>query len=277
MKYQLLAIDVDGTLVDRSERLSPAIRAALRRAVAAGVHVVLATGRRYGRVLHLVEPLSIELPLITACGGLIKDPRDHQTLFRAEYDEAALGALLDFLFAEGHSPILSGDTYTEGYEFCYRQRHADRPEVAEFLERNAARCRLWDGPIDVFPPKLHAGLVLGAEPEMHSLESQIHQRWNGAFTTYVLPSPRTAGFLCEFMPAGTTKWAAIERLAAAWRVSHESICAVGDDINDVPMIRSAGLGVAMGNAPEPVKAVADRIAPSHAEDGVATVIEWILE
>ena len=52
---------------------------------------------------------------------------------------------------------------------------------------------------------------------------------------------------------------------------------MGDDVNDIPMIRAAGLGVAMGNALPAVKAAADRIAPSHDEDGLATVVEWLLE
>ena len=64
--------------------------------------------------------------------------------------------------------------------------------------------------------------------------------------------------------------------AAQWGIAHEQICAVGDDVNDIPMIRGAGLGVAMGNALAVVKAAADRIAPSHDEDGLAQVVEWLL-
>jgi hydroxymethylpyrimidine pyrophosphatase-like HAD family hydrolase len=83
--------------------------------------------------------------------------------------------------------------------------------------------------------------------------------------------------MCEWAPAGVTKWSAIRRLAAEWRIPDEAICAVGDDVNDVPMIRAAGLGVAMGNAQGPVKAAADRIAPAQHEDGLAEVVRWLLE
>ena len=74
-----------------------------------------------------------------------------------------------------------------------------------------------------------------------------------------------------------TKWSAVERLAAGWGIATAAICAVGDDVNDIPMIRAAGLGVAMGNAQPAVKAAADRIAPSHDEDGLAEVVAWLLE
>ena len=81
----------------------------------------------------------------------------------------------------------------------------------------------------------------------------------------------------EIAPAGVTKWSAIQRLAQQWGIAEAEICAVGDDVNDIPMIRAAGLGVAMGNAQPSVKAAADRIAPTHDEDGLVQVVEWLLE
>jgi hydroxymethylpyrimidine pyrophosphatase-like HAD family hydrolase len=93
----------------------------------------------------------------------------------------------------------------------------------------------------------------------------------------VLRSPRYSGFICEFAPEGVTKWSAILRLASEWGIDENEICAVGDDVNDIAMIRAARLGVAMGNAQPAVKAAADRIAPTHDEDGLARVVEWLLE
>ena len=68
LRYQLLAIDIDGTLVNSRDELTPGTRAALVRAGEAGIHVVLATGRRYSLTLHLVQPLGIDVPLVTASG-----------------------------------------------------------------------------------------------------------------------------------------------------------------------------------------------------------------
>ena len=277
MKYEILAIDIDGTLVNSRDELTPATQAALRRAVAAGVHVVLATGRRYGRVLHLVEPIGIEVPLITASGALVKDPLGHRTLYRARFDEESLRGLLDAFIGLGYAPILSTDRYADGFEFYFRDIHLDQAEIIEFLERNSQRSRRWEASFDALLSDIYSGFVMGTRSEMLSLEQQVHRQWPDVFYTHVIKSPRYEGFLCEFMPAGTTKWAAIERLAAGWGIGDEKICAVGDDVNDIDMIREAGLGVAMGNAQPPVKAVADRIAPGHDDDGVATVVGWILE
>jgi len=112
---------------------------------------------------------------------------------------------------------------------------------------------------------------------MLRLESTLQGQLSGRLHTHVLRSPRYTGFMCEIAPAGVTKWSGVRRLAAAWGIKDQEICAVGDDVNDIPMITAAGLGVAMGNARPPVKAVADRIAPSQDEDGLATVVNWLLE
>jgi hydroxymethylpyrimidine pyrophosphatase-like HAD family hydrolase len=83
--------------------------------------------------------------------------------------------------------------------------------------------------------------------------------------------------MCEIAPFGVSKWTAVYRLAEEWGIRPEQICAVGDDVNDIPMIQAAGLGVAMGNAVDVVKAAADRIAPGHDDDGLEQVVEWVLQ
>jgi hydroxymethylpyrimidine pyrophosphatase-like HAD family hydrolase len=87
---------------------------------------------------------------------------------------------------------------------------------------------------------------------------------------------RYFGFFLEVAPVGVTKWSGVLHLAEKWGIAEDEICAVGDDRNDIPMIRGAGLGVAMGNAQPEVKAAADRVAPSHDEDGLVRVVDWLL-
>src|SRR5262245_55229115 len=107
---RLLAIDIDGTLVNSRDELTPATREALRRASQAGIQVVLATGRRYSRALPLVEPLGIDAPLITASGALIKRPCDHSTLYQAAFDRQVLCDLLGVVERAGFDAVLYADT-----------------------------------------------------------------------------------------------------------------------------------------------------------------------
>jgi len=275
-RYRLLAIDIDGTLVNSRDELTPAVRDALMRAGGAGIQVVLATGRRYSRTLHLVEPLGIDVPLVTASGALVKNPADHRTLFRAEFPPAVLRGMLSILSGSGYDPLLCADTYAEGFDFYLARAEVRSPELGEYIRLNPGDGRLWPQLLADPPPGVFGGFTMGTREQMLSLEQEVHRQMPGRLCTHVLRSPRYTGFLCELAPAGTTKWSAIRRLAAEWGIEEAAICAVGDDVNDIPMIRAAGLGVAMGNALPEVKAAADRIAPTHDENGLVRVVEWLL-
>lgn len=277
-RYRLLAIDIDGTLVNVHNELSPATRDALIRAGKAGIRVVLATGRRYSRALHLVEPLEIDVPLISASGALVKDPQDHhRTLYRAEFDRAVLCQAMAILDACGYDPVVCADTYSEGFDFYHPRAETDSPELAEYFRSNPGDGRVWPNLVRDPPPGVFTAFTMGTRAQMAELDETLHRRLPGKLSSHVLRSPRYTGFMCEFAPGGVTKWSAICRLARGWGIGDEAICAVGDDVNDIPMIRAAGLGVAMGNALPEVKAAADRIAPSQADDGLVHVVEWLLD
>ena len=82
--------------------------------------------------------------------------------------------------------------------------------------------------------------------------------------------------MCEILRHDAGKWAAILHLARLWRIEPAAICAVGDDVNDIPMIKNAGLGVAMGHARSEILAAADLVTGGHDEDGVAMLVENVL-
>ena len=276
-RYRLFAIGIDGTLVNSSDELTPPTRRALIRAAAAGVHVVLATGRRYSRTLHLVEPLGIDVPLVTASGGLVKDPIDHRTLYCSEFDAPVLLDALAVVDACGYDPVLCADTFAEGFDFYHARADVGSPALAEYLRLNPGCGRIRPELLTDPPSGVFTGFCMGSKTHMLQLQRTLHQRMPERLCTHVLRSPRYTGFMCEFSPAGVTKWSAICRLASQWQIDPTTICAVGDDVNDIPMIRAAGLGVAMGNARAEVKAAADRIAPTHDEDGLIAVVGWLLQ
>ncbi len=274
--YCLLAIDIDGTLVNSQHELTERTRQAVLRAKRAGVEIVLATGRRYSRVLPLVEPLELNVPLVTASGCLIKQASDHRTLFRAEFLPGALRHSLEVVDAAGFEAVLYGDTYDAGFDFYHRAEQSDSPLLTEFFAKNAGFGRLLPDLLSHPPEGVFAGFAMGTRDEMQHLEAELNHHLPELLYVHVLRSPRYAGYMCEIAPAGVSKWTGVYRLAERWGIAPEEICAVGDDVNDIPMIQAAGLGVAMDNALDEVKAAADRIAPGNDDDGLAQVVEWIL-
>jgi Cof subfamily protein (haloacid dehalogenase superfamily) len=275
--YRLLALDIDGTLVNSEHALTDPTREAVLRAKQAGMEVVLATGRRYSRTLPLVEPLHLHLPLITASGALIKDPFDHRTLFVAEFAPGALEDCLTIVDRVGYAPVLYGDSFGEGFDYYCAGVDVPQPELAEFLQLNLGSERRWPDLVARPPAGVFACFAMGTRDEMLSLETELTTRMGEHLSVHVLRSPRYRGFMCEIAPAGVSKWSGIRHLADQWGIAAEEICAVGDDVNDIPMIEGAGLGIAMGNAVEPVKAAADRVAPCNNSNGLVEVVRWLLD
>lgn len=111
---------------------------------------------------------------------------------------------------------------------------------------------------------------------MLSLESTILDRFSGRVQTFVQKSPLYAGTMCEVLRHDASKWTAILHLAALWGIDPSEICAVGDDMNDLPMIARAGLGVAMAHAPSVVRDAAGHVTLDNDEDGVAVLIDDVL-
>ncbi len=111
---------------------------------------------------------------------------------------------------------------------------------------------------------------------MLTFQRLVIDRLGSRVQTFVLRSPRYLGTMCEILRHDASKWTAVLQLARLWNVDPTEICAVGDDANDVPMIRNAGLGVAMGHAPDEVLAVADHVTGDHDQDGVAMLVDEVL-
>lgn len=276
MKIRLLALDIDGTLVNSRDELTEPVRAAVARAAEAGVRIVLATGRRYSRALPLVEPLAIDAPLVTASGALIKRPATHETLHRAEFPREVLCETLAEVAAAGYEAVVYADTFHEGFDFYCPRLVAEQMELADYLGLNVGCGVEWPELMRDPPPGVFAGFACGTRDDMLVLAERLERRLPSLLYVHVLRSPRYIGHMCEISLAGNTKWSGIQRLAGAWGISDDEICAVGDDVNDLPMIAGAGLGIAMGNALPEVQAAADAIAPTHDEDGLVRVVEWLV-
>jgi Cof subfamily protein (haloacid dehalogenase superfamily) len=279
---RLLVLDVDGTVTNSRHEVSDATVAAVARVRAAGIRVMLATGRRYRDVLAIAEQLGIEEPLVTASGALVKHPADHATRFRAAFAPDVLEGVLEMVVARGHEPVLYTDSFAEGFDFHCRSLEPAVPGVGpgqgfqEYLQRNRALARVTPDLHRTPPGGVFAGFAMGSHRDMQALEDAIRGAWPEAVSLHTIRSPRYHDYLCEIAPAGVTKWSAVLEMARARQIPPQAICAVGDDLNDVPMVAGAGLGIAMGNAAAEVQAVADRIVGRHDDDGLVDVANLLL-
>ena len=273
---RLLAIDIDGTLTTPQHDISDRTAAAVGEAIAAGIQVVLATGRRYRDSLWVAERLGVTLPLVTTAGALIKDPTHHATQFRAAFADGVLGGVLRLIDAAGHEAVVYTDSFSDGFDFHCRGFDIGSEGLRSYLDRNRSLARLTPTLHEQPPADSFAAFCMGPKDAMLELEEAISAAFAKTTSVHVIRSPRYRGYLCEIAPAGVTKWSGIQQLAGACGISAADIWAVGDDVNDLPMIRNAGLGVAMGNADQRVQDAADRVTAANDADGLAILIEELL-
>ncbi len=267
MKYRLLALDLDGTLLNEEFSISPRNRAAIRSAVQHGIYVTLATGRMFRSTLPYARTLGIDLPLLTYHGALIKKSLGGEVLRHRSIPFELARELLERGEAQGFHVNLYLDDYLyvreENEHSAYYQSIAAIPlrevgSLSAFLKKQGVEPTKLTI-IDMQPARLddlQEKLRRDFSPELSLLQSRPH-------------------FL-EVTHREATKGQALQFLSARQQIPRAAVAAVGDSYNDVDMLQFAGLGVAVANAPEEVKKAADRVARANTEDGVAEFIEEYL-
>jgi Cof subfamily protein (haloacid dehalogenase superfamily) len=257
----MLAVDLDGTTVGHDGETTPRVLAAIAAAQRAGVRVVIATGRTPGGLRRFAERMNVRGPAITTQGGLIVDMDTGAELHRL-YLPRALAC--DVAARERAWPTLCTVLYRSDHLFvddlATFNAHADLVGVAAVQVDD-----LCTAITDIDPDKV---LFLTDGRRTREVFDAI-RAYVGERATVVQSHAR----IVEVNPLGADKGSALAWLAAHYGIARENVMAIGDQHNDVTMLRWAGLGVAMGNAAPEIQACADVVTASIEEDGAAAAIE----
>jgi 5-amino-6-(5-phospho-D-ribitylamino)uracil phosphatase len=283
-RYRMLALDVDGTLLDPDGTLRPRTAEAVARAARAGIRPVLCTGRRYRRARPIAEQLGLDAPLVCNSGAIVKDPADHRTLWRADFDPELAADVLALFRSHDQPSVVFTDRDPDDFDFIIPAFPTGRESFDDYVAKNREHAEInSNGRWRTAPPDGARGdeplfhvCAIGTFDEMCAFERAALDRVSGRVQTFVLRTSRYRGTMCEILRIDASKWTAILHLAGLWGIAPSEICAVGDDANDIPMIRNAGLGVAMGHAHPEVRAAADLVTGDHDQDGVAMLLDDVL-
>lgn len=264
MKYQMLVLDVDGTLMNSNNEISPRTLRSLARLQEHGGKVVLSSGRPTIGVKPLAELL--QLPsygsfVLSFNGSRIINCGTNECIYARNLELQTVYDL--YRHAVGHGFTILTYSDTEIFSSPDPDKNAD-------IEANANKAVIrvldgFEGHIDFPVPKC---LIIGDPEKLVLYERELYEMYHG-----LLSVSRSFPFFLEVNPKDVNKGNSLLRLLNGLDMNPEQVICCGDGGNDIPMIRSAGLGVAMANAGSSVKAAADYITASNDEDGIALVIE----
>ncbi|MGB9303771.1 MAG: HAD family hydrolase [Mycobacterium sp.] len=262
----LIACDVDGTLFDEDEKVTPRTRDAVRAAVAGGAHFVLATGRPPRWIRPVVEGLGFAPMAVCGNGAVIYDPATDRVLAArtlpidalAQLAEIAIrvipgaGLAVERIGKRAHDTATPQFVSSPGYEHAWLNPDNTEVSFQDLLSAPAIKLLIRKS---------------GAASADMAAELAKHVGSEGDLTY------STNNGLVEIVPRGISKATGVAAVAEPLGIADAEIVAFGDMPNDVPMLLWAGLGVAMGNAHPDAKAAANEVTATNADDGVAQVLE----
>lgn len=265
MKYKLLVLDVDGTLLNEAKEISKRTLAALLKVQQMGVRIVLASGRPTYGLLPLAK--SLELGnyggyLVSYNGCQIISAQNGEILFERRINPELVPYLEkkarknNFALLTYHDDTLVTDSP--------ENRHVQREAALNNLQ--IIREDEFSTGIDFAPCK--CVLVSDDEEALIDLEAYWKKRLDGTMDVF-----RSERYFLEVVPCGIDKANTLGALLDMLKVKRDEVMAIGDGVCDVTMIQLAGMGVAMGHSPESVKACADYVTVSNEDDGVAQAVE----
>jgi len=274
---KLVALDLDGTLFDNSSRISERNLTAIRSITDKGIHVVISTGRPFeGIPFDQIKGTGINYA-ITANGSGIYEISTGKCLYENAMDEELVTPILNFLLTrdihmdafiggKGYTPVqcvetaqkLTVPSSIKNYIITTRTR---LDNILQFIHENQLKVQKMT--LNFYPAA--DGTLIDRETVRKFLVS------NPSITTVC------GGYNnLEFTRADANKGVGLRKLAEILGVNPDATMAIGDTENDLAIIEAAGIGVAMGNATDAVKAKADYVTTSNTEDGVAATIEHFI-
>lgn len=264
---QLIALDIDGTLLNSEGTISNKTKQTLRQVARKGTHVVLCTGRPYCGVHSVLEELAIVQPdnyCVTFNGGLVTDlaTGEHLIQHSLDYDD----------YCYFHSVAASSGLGMQAMTVDTIITSDKVTHPITTLESDINQMPIINQAINELDALTVFGniMLLGDTTSLTDFVNKMPEK--ASTYSYSFSSPH----FIEFMHPKATKANGIAELAVKLNLTRESILAIGNGDNDIPMLKYAGISVAMGNATQKVKSHADFVTTSNNHDGVAVAIEKFL-
>ena len=276
--YQLVALDIDGTVLDSRGTVSCSFQTAIARLAEAGVHTVLCTGRRWRSAHPVQEQIPGGSPVVVcSAGALIKEAGTHRTLHSDPLSPGAVRLALRLFRENRMVPLALMDRPLGRPELLISRGDRSVADDLVYVRSNRDDLEWYDGPFPETEEPVLEIYTVADRDHVLSVEPEVDRQLKGLGRTTAIHQPvyGPRDWAFEVHDPTATKWNGLRHLMDRWKVQPEGIVAIGDDINDIPMLEAAGLSFAMGNAVDRVREVAGQRTTSNDEDGVVRALETV--
>jgi Cof subfamily protein (haloacid dehalogenase superfamily) len=275
--YRMIAIDLDGTLLSPSGHVTPRAKQAVRKALDADLLVCFATGRSWTESRTVLDAVEHYDSAVFVSGAMVVDTKKQVVLHRTMMQPELARELSAHLEAAGHAVLAVQDTTVTGVDYLVTGDLAVDDATQYWMRVTSAKIemvpRLADHPHE---HTIRIGICTSPD-EAAKMVWSLNEAFRERIICHSLLVPAFNVEVLEVFDPAVNKWEGVKLVAARHGIEPEQIVAIGDDLNDLPMIANAGLGVAMGNARPEVVAVAKRVIGTNAEEGLAQFLEELVE
>jgi 5-amino-6-(5-phospho-D-ribitylamino)uracil phosphatase len=273
LKFKLIAIDFDGTLLSHRGEVTPRTKAAVKKVVEAGFMVCFATGRNLTESRGVLKAVDHFDSAVFVGGAMVIDTKNNITLQRSLMAPPLAREICAFFESHGQAALAMQDTESSGTDYLISAEIEPNSATKQWLSVTTATARF----VPNMPGYSHEHTfrvgIVAPDDSAAMIHSEMDAQFGSRIISHSLLVPAFGVQVLEVFDPAVTKWAGILHIANRNKIDPSEVIAIGDDVNDISMIRNAGLGIAMGNAHATVKDVADRIIGSNREDGLAEFLE----
>lgn len=271
--FRMIAIDLDGTLLSPLGTVTPRTRDAVHRAREHGLKICFATGRNLTESRAVLQEVDHHDAAVFVGGAMVIDPATNLTLHRTLLPHELAAELCEALEARGHAVLALQDTYAAGVDYFVSHDIPLNAATEHWMKVTNAQVKRLPRLTGVrHEHTIRVGIV-APRGEATELQKEINERFGGRIFSLVLKVPAAGVDVLEVFDASVNKWAGVMTIAARHGIRADEIIAVGDDVNDVPMFKHAGLALAMGQASDEVKQQSHRVIAGNRDDGLAQFLE----
>ena len=267
---KLAAFDMDGTLLDNNHKISAKNKQALQMLLDQNIKVVIATGRPNDLIKEYIQDLNINEYVITCNGSVIYNHFTEEFLYYDKIDQETIKRVVNYLRTNDIDFLVYEKNFIASYND--NERYLFFTESNKRLPQNVQAKFIHFDSLNKAPDELDINKILIIENDQKKYLDALHylQAFNGISVT------QSRNTFIDIGPECNSKGNALKILTDVYNIKASEIIAFGDQLNDISMLKYAGIGVAMGNAKDEVKKHSDQITLSNDEDGVFHKINELL-